>query len=111
MERVEDAPFTPADRIGQLTMRNLDITDTRAKLDLYADERDLLSERRGITTSPDSITTKAEASQARAIPTLLRARSMAHVSEASDVGSGPRLQAPTSALLRCRSADSFAMTV
>jgi argininosuccinate synthase len=35
MEKVEDAPFTPADRIGQLTMRNLDITDTRAKLNLY----------------------------------------------------------------------------
>jgi argininosuccinate synthase len=33
---VEDAPFSPADRIGQLTMRNLDIADTRAKLDLYA---------------------------------------------------------------------------
>jgi argininosuccinate synthase len=32
MEKVEDAPFTPLDRIGQLTMRNLDITDTRAKL-------------------------------------------------------------------------------
>ena len=37
MEKVEDAAFTPADRIGQLTMRNLDITDTRAKLNLYAD--------------------------------------------------------------------------
>ena len=36
MEKVEDAPFTPADRIGQLTMRNLDITDTRGKLHLYA---------------------------------------------------------------------------
>ena len=36
MEKVEDAPFTPADRIGQLTMRNLDITDTRAKLNIYA---------------------------------------------------------------------------
>jgi argininosuccinate synthase len=35
MEKVEDAAFTPADRIGQLTMRNLDITDTRAKLNLY----------------------------------------------------------------------------
>ncbi len=35
MERVEDAPFTPADRIGQLTMRNLDIKDTRAKLGIY----------------------------------------------------------------------------
>jgi argininosuccinate synthase len=37
MEKVEDAAFTPADRIGQLTMRNLDIADTRAKLNLYAD--------------------------------------------------------------------------
>src|SRR3954465_11386960 len=36
MEKVEDAAFTPADRIGQLTMRNLDIADTRAKLDIYA---------------------------------------------------------------------------
>jgi argininosuccinate synthase len=36
MEKVEDQPFTPADRIGQLTMRNLDITDTRAKLGIYA---------------------------------------------------------------------------
>lgn len=35
MEKVEDAPFTPADRIGQLTMRNLDITDTRQKLGIY----------------------------------------------------------------------------
>src|SRR5436305_13865550 len=36
MEKVEDAMFTPADRIGQLTMRNLDISDTRAKLGVYA---------------------------------------------------------------------------
>ena len=35
MEKVEDAPFGPADRIGQLTMRNLDISDTRAKLGVY----------------------------------------------------------------------------
>ncbi len=35
MEKVEDAAFTPADRIGQLTMRNLDISDTRAKLGVY----------------------------------------------------------------------------
>jgi len=27
--------FSPKDRIGQLTMRNLDITDTRQKLDRY----------------------------------------------------------------------------
>ena len=36
MEKVEDAPFSPLDRIGQLTMRNLDIVDTRAKLATYA---------------------------------------------------------------------------
>lgn len=35
MERNEDQAFGPEDRIGQLTMRNLDIADTRAKLDLY----------------------------------------------------------------------------
>ncbi|HSD38995.1 MAG TPA: argininosuccinate synthase [Rhodocyclaceae bacterium] len=35
MEKVEDAAFTPADRIGQLTMRNLDISDTRQKLGIY----------------------------------------------------------------------------
>ena len=35
MERTEDAAFGPEDRIGQLTMRNLDIQDTRQKLDLY----------------------------------------------------------------------------
>ena len=36
MEKVENAPFSPADRIGQLTMRNLDIVDTRDKLGIYA---------------------------------------------------------------------------
>ena len=35
MERVEGAAFGPLDRIGQLTMRNLDIEDTRGKLDAY----------------------------------------------------------------------------
>src|ERR1700682_1117033 len=46
MEKVDDAPFTPADRIGQLTMRNLDIADTRAKLSVYA-ENGLLSSGEG----------------------------------------------------------------
>jgi argininosuccinate synthase len=36
MERTEDAAFGPTDRIGQLTMRNLDIADSRSKLELYA---------------------------------------------------------------------------
>lgn len=35
MERVEDAAFGPVDRIGQLTMRNLDISDSRARLEQY----------------------------------------------------------------------------
>ena len=35
MERNEDEAFGPDDRIGQLTMRNLDIQDTRQKLDMY----------------------------------------------------------------------------
>ncbi len=35
MEKGESM-FTPADRIGQLTMRNLDIVDTRDKLGIYA---------------------------------------------------------------------------
>lgn len=36
MERTEDAAFGPTDRIGQLTMRNLDIADTRSKLEMYS---------------------------------------------------------------------------
>ena len=36
MERVENAAFGPTDRIGQLTLRNLDIADSRSKLELYA---------------------------------------------------------------------------
>ena len=35
MERTADAAFGPVDRIGQLTMRNLDIADTRDKLGIY----------------------------------------------------------------------------
>ncbi len=36
MERTEHAAFGPVDRIGQLTMRNLDIADSRALLEQYA---------------------------------------------------------------------------
>jgi argininosuccinate synthase len=46
MEKVENAPFSPADRIGQLTMRNLDITDTRHKLGIYT-QAGLLSQGNG----------------------------------------------------------------
>jgi len=57
MEKVEDAPFSPLDRIGQLTMRNLDIVDTRAKLAIYT-QVGLLAPGSGATvprlTSDDS---------------------------------------------------------
>jgi argininosuccinate synthase len=36
MERTDNAAFGPIDRIGQLTMRNLDLADSRAKLEQYA---------------------------------------------------------------------------
>jgi argininosuccinate synthase len=36
MERTEDAAFGPGDRIGQLTMRNLDIEDSRQRLASYS---------------------------------------------------------------------------
>ena len=43
MEKGDEVFFTPADRIGQLTMRNLDIVDTRDKLRVYG-EAGLLGE-------------------------------------------------------------------
>src|SRR5687767_3798278 len=43
MEKGDEVFFTPADRIGQLTMRNLDIMDTRDKLRVYG-EAGLLGE-------------------------------------------------------------------
>ena len=42
MERTANAAFGPTDRIGQLTMRNLDIADSRSKLELYAAQSRLL---------------------------------------------------------------------
>jgi argininosuccinate synthase len=42
MEKGDEVFFTPQDRIGQLTMRNLDIADTRSKLGVYT-EAGLLS--------------------------------------------------------------------
>ncbi len=45
MERTEDAAFGPLDRIGQLTMRNLDIADSRAKLEVYAQQGQLAGDQ------------------------------------------------------------------
>ena len=42
MERTENAAFGPSDRIGQLTMRNLDLADSRAKLEQYAAQTEVL---------------------------------------------------------------------
>ena len=36
MEKVEDEAFSPVDRIGQLSLRNLDIEESRQKLGMYA---------------------------------------------------------------------------
>jgi argininosuccinate synthase len=41
MEKTENSAFGPLDRVGQLTMRNLDIEDTRARLELYASQGQL----------------------------------------------------------------------
>ena len=59
MEKVEDAPFSPADRIGQLTMRNLDIVDTRDKLGIYT-RTGLLSQSAGAALPRLSNDDKAE---------------------------------------------------
>ena len=45
MERTENAAFGPVDRIGQLTMRNLDIADSRSKLEQYAAQSEILLRR------------------------------------------------------------------
>ena len=44
MERNANAAFGPTDRIGQLTMRNLDIADTRTRLPGYAGRGQLVAE-------------------------------------------------------------------
>ena len=44
MERNENAAFGPTDRIGQLTLRNLDIEDTRSKLENYKAQGQLKGE-------------------------------------------------------------------
>ena len=81
MERTEDAAFGPSDRIGQLTMRNLDIADTRAKLELYASlgtlavgDSELVGELRpggdaAITTDPDAESDENEALDRAALDT------------------------------------------
>jgi argininosuccinate synthase len=59
MEKGE-AFFTPADRIGQLTMRNLDIIDTRDKLRVYS-EAGLLGSGGGVPLLEDDSKSKPKA--------------------------------------------------
>ena len=63
MERTEDAAFGPVDRIGQLTMRNLDIADTRSKLELYAAQGQLLESQERLVGSLKAGGANAIASQ------------------------------------------------
>jgi len=62
MERVEDAAFGPQDRIGQLTMRNLDIADTRTRLEQYA-ELGLVGGRIGQLVGTGTATKQLESSE------------------------------------------------
>jgi argininosuccinate synthase len=55
MERIEDSAFGPVDRIGQLTMRNLDIADSRAKLEQYAGLGMFGSQNPALASSTDLI--------------------------------------------------------
>ena len=57
MEKGKDVFFSPADRIGQLTMRNLDIADTRDKLITYTNAG-LLTPGQG-TALPHLLDTKS----------------------------------------------------
>ena len=75
MERVEDAAFGPLDRIGQLTMRNLDIDDTRAKLDVYR-AAGTLGQRRPHRARPRTTAESHRAcSASESPPSTLRANS------------------------------------
>ena len=66
MERVEDAAFGPLDRIGQLTMRLLDIEDSRGKLALYG--------RLGLTVEEGSLDALRPRRRLVARPTRRRRR-------------------------------------
>jgi argininosuccinate synthase len=75
MERTEDAAFGPTDRIGQLTMRNLDIADSRSKLELYAGQGRLLEKQAHLvgeleSGNADAITQNPEAEGATSDLTL-----------------------------------------
>ena len=65
MERTENSAFGPADRIGQLTMRNLDIADTRAKLELYREQGQIDAKNFGLVGELESGSADAIANNVR----------------------------------------------
>ena len=65
MEKGEEVFFTPGDRIGQLTMRNLDISDTRDKLKLGCRSR---RPRPGPPRSRCGSTARARRGRAGSVP-------------------------------------------
>ena len=79
MERVEDAAFGPLDRIGQLTMRNLDIEDSRSRLEQYA-------EHGLVGGAISALVGVLEPGQARAINELGGAEVPPAIAEAEEAG-------------------------
>ena len=63
--------FSPQDRIGQLTMRNLDIADTRAKLATYV-KSGLLGDHRGDSPLPRLTATTRRVAVRRRRQSILR---------------------------------------
>jgi argininosuccinate synthase len=95
MERVGDAAFGPTDRIGQLTMRNLDIADSRARLEQYAGlgliggataelVGELASRRRGSPATWLRSTKRANSSRRRSTRHPSRRRSTSAPTERAD---------------------------
>jgi argininosuccinate synthase len=70
MERTEHAAFGPVDRIGQLTMRNLDIADSRAKLEQYAAQAGTLLGRTYLFGELESTLTEGGADRIAANPAI-----------------------------------------
>jgi argininosuccinate synthase len=80
MERVEEAAFGPTDRIGQLTMRELDIADSRARLVAY--------NRSGVLPSGELAAIAGSAGESAAVGAGERAdaAAVAEAAEAADAG-------------------------
>ena len=65
MEKNMEGAFTPMDRIGQLTMRNLDISDSRAKLFVYAEAGLIGPQAEGLRLLNEATETEADKKKLR----------------------------------------------